>query len=641
MMFWLQIVLSNVLVASAICALAMFVGRSGRNGALAHGLWLLFFIKLITPPIIFVAVDLPEHRWQALSQNLSVGLTSSIPLESAREGATSIANLDAAQNVSSHFQFNFIFDPWIWLSIGWITGLSWLLARGLIRFKRFQDLVASEGKCDEAATLYVRDLLSANARSGKTSHSLRTPQVMRMPMSVSPMLFGFGRRAVIVVPDPLWQTLQEQERHVLLAHEAAHYARRDHLGRWLEWLVTAIYWWFPLVYLARKQLERHEESCCDACAVRWLKVEPKIYGQSLLQVVDFVAENRGGLPRLASGMKPTDSLAERLMLLMRRQGSPETSAIARYVVGCTALLFLICHPYVRVVPAAANTIQTSLEQFKLPTAERVAPLLVPSLDENAGPLPEIPTGFWNHSPSVQWANEELSLKGAKLVADAKQGIRIEIPGEEPIRFAANELTAIVDLASTHRLIIGDSSGRIRLWDLAARKPVSLIGKHNDSVSSLAEHVSTGLFSADIQGTVIRWDSQSGIPLATWNAKGAVQSIRVSRDGQTLAVLVNQWNHSLEESAVHLLSADNLQPIQRILVPDITALVMQHEQLGWISVLWNGEVRDLWTRNITSVIPKLRVSSLVLSQEVPLLPAAQEHSTSFKGVAGLPALPKEP
>src|SRR5499425_77416 len=50
--------LSNALVASLLAVLAFVVSR-WRRPALAHALWLLVLLKLVTPPLVPVAVPWP------------------------------------------------------------------------------------------------------------------------------------------------------------------------------------------------------------------------------------------------------------------------------------------------------------------------------------------------------------------------------------------------------------------------------------------------------------------------------------------------------------------------------------------------------------------------------------------------------
>src|SRR4051812_12799756 len=44
--------LSNLIVAGVLAALAAAVARWGNRPALAHGLWVLVLLKLVTPPVV-------------------------------------------------------------------------------------------------------------------------------------------------------------------------------------------------------------------------------------------------------------------------------------------------------------------------------------------------------------------------------------------------------------------------------------------------------------------------------------------------------------------------------------------------------------------------------------------------------------
>ena len=60
----LAIAVSNLVVASLIGLLALLTDRLLRRPALTHGLWLLFFLKLLTPPLFPVHV---AWSWPSLA----------------------------------------------------------------------------------------------------------------------------------------------------------------------------------------------------------------------------------------------------------------------------------------------------------------------------------------------------------------------------------------------------------------------------------------------------------------------------------------------------------------------------------------------------------------------------------------------
>src|SRR5215831_6009252 len=71
----LQIVLGNAVMACVLALLAAGVTYFVRRPALAHGLWLLVLLKLLTPPIIPLQISwptsesaLPEIDFQATAE---------------------------------------------------------------------------------------------------------------------------------------------------------------------------------------------------------------------------------------------------------------------------------------------------------------------------------------------------------------------------------------------------------------------------------------------------------------------------------------------------------------------------------------------------------------------------------------------
>lgn len=632
---WAEAIAGNLFLACLIGGLAWCVGRSGRRSRLAHTLWLVFFVKLITPPIIAIPVSVPQGWWPAAvvvidgdRRDESIAVSNELPLAIAAGRTAEESRSQTADNrvrvVSDKPPLRW--TDWFW--IAWAVGSAVIVVRGLNRLARFHRLLQRNGIRDDEATRFVRTLLRSKG-ADESDRSRRGPQVVRLPVRVSPMLFGLGSRPIIVCPDQLWASLSERERHAFLAHEAAHYRRRDHWVRWLEWIVTAVYWWFPGVYIARRQLERHEEACCDAWAVRKLNAPPRLYAEALLRVIDFISEHRVGIPRLASGMQPTSSLEERLHLVMKGSSVDNSSKPLLWSVSVACLSLWLVHPVLHPHREPTLVVDELTEDdvkdvvtplmSRLSTASSTAPI-------DPGDLPEPPTGFWNRTARPEWASFSLALPGARLVAEANRGITIRSLDRIPLRFSSDELSAVVEIPSTKRVVIGDAAGRLRLWDLAAGMPVSLIGIHPTGVSSVAYHAGSGLVSGDHSGSVVRWDLQSGHALATWaDSERPVQSIRHANDGQTLAILTGPWNQTTRTQDLHLVDGRTLQTTQEIFVPPHTAVVLQSPESDWVSVDWSGRVRSLLTGETVAVISKHRVSALVLCQQAPLILRERDNS----------------
>ena len=85
---FLTAVASNLAVATALAAVALGVSRLGRRPQLAHVLWMLVLIKLITPPVC--GVRMPSFQSES-SVEASFNVTSRITPKVPQEPKSSLA----------------------------------------------------------------------------------------------------------------------------------------------------------------------------------------------------------------------------------------------------------------------------------------------------------------------------------------------------------------------------------------------------------------------------------------------------------------------------------------------------------------------------------------------------------------------
>lgn len=79
--------------------------------------------------------------------------------------------------------------------------------------------------------------------------------------------------------------LDEGAREQVLTHERAHIARGDHVIKPIGWLILAVYWYNPLVWLAYALFCRDIELACDERVIRRLPVSGRAdYSQALLDL---------------------------------------------------------------------------------------------------------------------------------------------------------------------------------------------------------------------------------------------------------------------------------------------------------------------------------------------------------------------
>jgi hypothetical protein len=141
------------------------------------------------------------------------------------------------------------------------------------------------------------------------------------------------------MPAMLLGRLDDQQRATLLAHELAHLRRRDHWVRGLELLVLGLYWWFPVVWWARREIREAEEQCCDAWVVWLLPTAAREYALAIVTTLDFLSGARPAVPLAASGIGPVHSLRRRLTMIMQGK-TPRALSLAGFlgVLGLAAVL---------------------------------------------------------------------------------------------------------------------------------------------------------------------------------------------------------------------------------------------------------------------------------------------------------------
>ncbi len=79
-------------------------------------------------------------------------------------------------------------------------------------------------------------------------------------------------------------SLKGEELECVIAHEKAHIARKDHLVKPFAFLLLALHWFNPFIWIAYISLCRDIELACDEKAIRELgEAQKKVYSQALLK----------------------------------------------------------------------------------------------------------------------------------------------------------------------------------------------------------------------------------------------------------------------------------------------------------------------------------------------------------------------
>ncbi len=357
----LEIALSNAFMAVVVALVAAWVAGRKSHPALAHTLWLLVFIKLLTPPLVVIpvpflsagedtravaAVELDGGRDRPLQAELDrqfvesqhdlpnlgppdsrllPGSENTLPrAPSARETASPSGPPPSAGAV--RVESAPAEQSWFWAVLGvrglvaviWIGGSLLWLGVAVSQARRICRVLAFARPAPRELVEEVRQL------AGRLNLP-RCPKVYVASGPISPMVWPIGRQVRILLPTELLDQLSPEERSTVLVHELAHVRRRDHLVRFVEFVGMVLYWWHPVVWWARARLRRAEEECCDAWVVNTLPNSAQTYAAALLKAVDVFSQLSNRHPILdpmGNAAATTTRLLERRLTMIFRQATP-------------------------------------------------------------------------------------------------------------------------------------------------------------------------------------------------------------------------------------------------------------------------------------------------------------------------------
>jgi beta-lactamase regulating signal transducer with metallopeptidase domain len=347
--------LSNAMTVTVLAVLVAVLGRACRRPALIHSLCLVAILKLVTPPIVPLAMRLPSS-WQPSASLVPVPVVDEVggtgldfDAETEMKAAGVLADLGGIDESrppdepTRGDRLGAAAPPaaWRWeptvLGVMLAGALAWW-SLAVVRIVRFHRVLRDVEPMPAEWQVRIGEL------AGRLT--LRRPPVVCMvPGEVPPMLWAVGLRPRLLVPRQLWGTLDEEQRRALVLHELAHLKRRDHWVRWIELVIAGLYWWHPAVWWLRRALREAEEQCCDAWVVWAMPRGARTYATALVAALEYVSGARN-VPAVASvaasatiGNGHVSSLKRRLRMIVRAKTPKGLSLVGRFaVVGLAALL---------------------------------------------------------------------------------------------------------------------------------------------------------------------------------------------------------------------------------------------------------------------------------------------------------------
>ena len=247
-------ILNLGITASYVMAAVMLVRLIFRKKApkkLICALWLLVGVRLVCPfslesvlSLIPSAETVPPEIVSSPAPQITSGFAA---FNSVVNPVLSEAFAPIPEQSVSPMQVLTEVGAWVWLA-----GMIAVCLYGLISY------IKLKRKMSDAV------LLSGN--------------IFQSEKVESPFILGFIRPKIYL---PF--TLSDADRENVIAHETAHIKRKDHIIKPLAFLLLAVYWFNPLVWVSYALLCRDIELACDERVIKDLSEDNrKEYAKSLL-----------------------------------------------------------------------------------------------------------------------------------------------------------------------------------------------------------------------------------------------------------------------------------------------------------------------------------------------------------------------
>ncbi|MEK3839210.1 MULTISPECIES: M56 family metallopeptidase [unclassified Paenibacillus] len=227
----------------------------------------------------------------------------------------------------------------LWMKIGtviWLLGVMLMLLNGLLYIRRMHRERRRLRRVSAPEILKV--VLTTRRQFGIR----RAIPVYTGGSANNPYLSGLMRPWIFVPEQALRELDASRLRHIL-AHELAHYKRRDMLWNLLGSLAATIHWFNPLMWLAIRRMKIDREVACDAYVLEVLGEEEAIdYGLTLVEFLkrfSRVRERRGHL--YFSNPHQRQQIRRRISMIQSfKKGSYRISAAAVILVALLSVVTL-------------------------------------------------------------------------------------------------------------------------------------------------------------------------------------------------------------------------------------------------------------------------------------------------------------
>ena len=384
---------TNALLAVPLALVAWAAERGFRRPGIAHALWALALLKLLTPPLLplpVIPAGAPPERATAAdpADRVVAGPAEDTPAAALTSGM--LAAVAAA---------------------GVAAGGALVLALAFVRGRRFLRLVGDARPAppdDQARLAAIASRMGVGAPIAFELVAARVP----------PLLWAGARGPRLLLAAELHAQLSPAELEAVLAHELAHLRRRDHWMRAVELAVAALFWWYPLAWWVRRRLRAAEERCCDEWVLRALPGGARDYARALVKSAGF-ASAPAALPAGASGAVAARDLELRIRGILMSRPTRVLSRPWRLLLAGVAGIVLAA------LPTRAQDPRPPESEGAAPAAEPAAEGDSQEMDRRAAELEEQRRALEAHRRELEATRVEIEAARAALERERREVIEAQ------------------------------------------------------------------------------------------------------------------------------------------------------------------------------------------------------------------------
>ncbi|BFH59633.1 M56 family metallopeptidase [Paenibacillus azoreducens] len=341
---------ASTLMASAAAIVVLLVQHlfRGRISArLRHALWLIVLLRLVLP----VLPQSPFSLYNAVPtltdiKNAVSGFAFRLD-KPAEKSENSLKETSYQSNYTTNEAKRDVSPPILFpqdakpateegiereshpavriLAVVWLAGAAVLLGYNLMYWLRIRTKHKHLSRVTGPVILDI-------AEECRRLFSIKRPvDIYRDPNIQSPYIAGIFRPAVYL-PELLdGEAISKRLLKHVIAHELAHYKRKDTIWNMLGSLVFAIHWMNPLVWFILRRMKADRELACDACALDALGEEEAVhYGMTIIGFLKRYSAGRSQ-PHLLyfKGLNGQKEMVRRIRMIQSfKKGSYKLSIMA-------------------------------------------------------------------------------------------------------------------------------------------------------------------------------------------------------------------------------------------------------------------------------------------------------------------------